>query len=738
MQITSSKTPHRDGSSPSVEEEANDGEAPQRPAYVKAIFVSAGALAGILIACLVLPPAILTAVTAGLLGPQVERFSLTLASVPLPTRSQVVTSDGKLVATFFTENRVPVPITKIAPVMRQAIIAVEDRRFYHHGALDVRGTLRALVHNVRGRPGVQGGSSITQQYVKMALVEQCGADRRCIEDARAATLARKIRELRYGVAIEHQLSKDQILERYLNIAYFGDGAYGVEVAAEHYFSTTAGQLSLSQAAMLAGLARAPGVTEPVGHPDAALSRRNAVLAKMVEQHMVTAQQAARAAAVGFSRGGLTVSGSGCLDSPYPFICDYVRRTLLQQPSFGTTRADRAKMLDQGGLTIRTTIDSRSQQLVQARLADVVGPTDPLISTMDMIEPGTGRIVAMAQSRPVMGSDEALGQTYWNFGADPSLGGTQGYQAGSTFKAFTAAAALERGIPLTTQLNAPHTMNYRGRSFDTCSGREKIRQDWKVTNSTRADGLMDMYRAAAYSVNNYFVPLELETGMCAVTQLAQRLGVTAGNQGRSLAEEYQHVPAFTLGSVEISPLSRAEAYATFAARGIHCKPVIIDSISTSSGNRVTPPAAGCRRVMAPSVADGVNTLLAYVITEGTGHRAMISDRRPQAGKTGTISSNKAAWFAGYTPQVVGVAMISIDNQQAPFNQPGGGNRGSGSTGLKGYSVPSTRLRLTGTGSDVGQKLWKPIMESYLQGVPKTPFVDPPLDVIGGPPSNLLAR
>lgn len=664
----------------------------------------------------------------GPLGSDTTRFARSLADTAPPARSQVVMADGEVVANFFTENRVPVRLNQIAPVMRQAIVATEDRRFYEHGAMDLKGTLRALLNNARGN-AVQGGSTLTQQYVKMSLISACDGDTLCVEQAQGSNVGRKIRELRYAVAVESEHTKDEILEGYLNLAYFGDGAYGVEAAAEHYFSTSAAQLNLSQAAMLAGLVQAPTSTDPVAHPDAALARRDVVLATMSKQNVVTPQQAAKAAATDFSHNKVTAIRSGCLGTDYPNVCDYVRRTLIQDPALGPTEKDRARNLYGGGLTIRTTIDPSTQKQTQSRIADVVGASDPVISTMDMIEPGTGRILAMAQSRPVMGADQKAGQTYWNYSATPDLGGSTGFQAGSTFKAFTAAAALEQGVPLTDKRDSPRSTNYRGRSFDNCSGREQIRDDWTVKSTPRADGEIDMYEAAALSANNYFVPLELDLGLCRVTQLAQRLGITPADGG-DLVERYQHVPAFTLGAVEIAPLSLAEAYATFAARGIHCRPIIIDSISAADGTTIAPPDAQCQRVLKASVADSVNALLAYVMTDGTGAKATTGDERPQAGKTGTIENNRALWFAGYTPEVAGVAMISVDNQRVPFTPGEDGKLAP--RGLKGYRIPSSGVRLRGTGStDAGRRLWKPAMEDYLRNVPATSFVDPPQNLVGEP-------
>lgn len=697
-------------------------------AYSLVMFVVVSVLSGVLIAGLFVPLAGLAGVSSKAAAEELDNLPAELATPVPPTRSKVLMGNGKVLAYFYDENRIYVKLGKIAPVMRQAQLAIEDHRFYEHGALDLRGTLRALVRNSAGGE-TQGGSSISQQYVKMVQIEACQGDRDCVNKATRSTGAegyqRKIRELRYAIALEKRFSKDEILERYLNIAYYGEGAYGVEAAARHYFSTSASKLNLAQAAMLAGLVQNPDANNPVNNPGAATDRRDVVLNRMVELKIITAKQSAAAKKSKFSTKKVKPTRNGCVGTKYPFLCDYVYRTLLTMPSLGKTTQERENMVKRGGLTIQTAIDPKTQNTAQKAVSKVIGAKDPLISTMNMIQPGTGLILAMAQSRPEMGSKK--GQTYWNLAVDPSMGGIQGYQAGSTFKAFTAAAALEKGIPLTKKYNARPSMNFGGKSFESCDGREQVYGKWQVKNSTGANGNMDMYRGAQMSVNTYFVQLEMTTGMCRVTKMAKKLGVKLGTQDRDIVEFYQHTPSFTLGSVEVSPLSMAEAYATFAARGIHCDPIIIESVTTRTKKKLEVPDGNCKRVMSKDVADGMNKLLSSVMTKGTGTRARTSDGRPQAGKTGTIDSNEAVWFAGYTPDVAGVSMISIDNTKKPFIKTKKAKRAGEfrSRGVKGYKVPSTGYWLEGSGSgDAGMKIWKPTMEKYLDDIPKTSFKKPP--------------
>jgi len=698
-------------------------------AYSLVMFVVVSVLAGVLVAGLFIPFAGMAGVTSNAAATELESLPSELATPAPATRSKVLMGNGKTLAYFYDENRIPVKLKNIAPIMRTAQIAIEDHRYYEHGALDFKGTMRALVRNSAAGGTTQGGSSITQQYVKMVQIEACQAkgDTQCVRDAQAPTMQRKIRELRYAIAMEKKFSKDEILERYLNIAYYGQGAYGVEAAARHYYSTKASKLTLPQAAMLAGLVQNPDSNNPVRNPSAALDRRDVVINRMVELKLISLDQAKKAKQAGFDESRVKKTRNGCVGTRYPFLCDYVRRTLLNTPSLGKTEDDRENMINRGGLIIQTAIDPKTQDLAQQKVSSVVGPRDPIISTMNMIQPGTGLIIAMAQSRPVMGNKPKKGQTYWNLAVDPAMGGIQGYQAGSTFKLFTLAAALEKGIPISKRFKAKSPLNFTGRHYTSCRGRERIWERWVVRNAVGHSKTIGMMEAAQFSVNTYFIQLELAAGMCRVTKMAERTGVKVGARiGQppvDIVKEFQNKPSFTLGTVEVSPLSMAEAYATFAARGVHCNPIIVSQITTRSGKNLAVPDANCRRVVDKDVADGVNRILKSVVDKGTGKRAKIYDGRDIAGKTGTINSNEAVWFAGYTPEIAGVAMISVDNTKKPFIKRGAGYYRR--SGVKSFRVPSTGVFLEGSGSgDAGMKIWKPVMQKYFQQIPRTGFSQPP--------------
>ncbi|SDS16348.1 transglycosylase domain-containing protein [Microlunatus soli] len=699
-----------------------------------AMFLVVSVLCGLLVAALVIPFAAASGFGARAANSQLSRVPTNLTLPPQAQRSKVLDVHGDVLAYFYDENRIYVSLDKVAPVMRRALLSIEDHRFYEHGAFDLKGTLRAFVSNQAAGGTVQGGSSITQQYVKMVLVNEAtlAGDEQAVKDAQATTYDRKITELRYAIALEKKLSKDQILERYLNLAYFGDGAYGVEAAARHYFNTSAAKLTLPQAAMLAGLVQSPDAYNPVQHRQAGLDRRNEVLDRMAALKEVTRSAADAAIKTGFHPTKVTQVRTGCVDTDYPFLCDYVRRSLLATPSLGDTKEEREKVIDRGGLTVRTAIDPKTQDMAQRSVSKMIGPKDPLISTMDMIQPGTGLIVAMAQSRPVMGDDAGKGETYFNYSVPQSMGGGQGFQAGSTFKAFTAAAALQDGIPIAKTYNAKKTMNFSGRHFDSCQRRTSVNGDWKVTNSTGVNGKMNLAKAAAWSVNTYFVQLELATGMCDVTRMASRLGAQSSVESAPI-NSYDDKPSFTLGTVEVSPMSMSEAYATLASGGIHCNPIIISKITTPAGKELAAPSADCKRVISPDVARGVSKVLSGVVSTGSATKARLADHRPQAGKTGTIDSNAAVWFAGYTPEVSGAAMIAVDNTRAPFNKTKPGYR---SKGLKGYTVPSTGVYLSGSGGgDAGPGIWKPAVTEYLADKPKTSFGEPSDAIVHGKPVEM---
>lgn len=661
-----------------------------------------GGLAGVIVALMLLP----TACTAGVGARDTARWfdsdPVNLTTSGVPQRSTILAADGSKIATFFYQNRVDVPLNKIAPVARTAVLAIEDSRFYEHGAIDLQGTLRALASNLSSGQVTQGGSGITQQYVKNLLLTQADNDEER-EAAKEVTTARKVRELRYAVAVEEKYSKDEILRRYLNIAYYGDGAYGIEAASRHYFSKHASQLDLPEAALLAGIIRYPYAYDPTRHPGEARKRRDTVLDRMAALGWIDAAKAAEAKRRPI---GLKIDNirSGCVSSKAPFFCDYVQREILTNPVFGKTAKDREKLLKRGGLTIRTTMDPRAQKAAQRAVDRHVPPKNSAhkAAAEAMVEPGTGEIKAMVVDR-ALGPDKERGKTWINFAADASHGSSIGMQAGSTFKAFTLAAALDEGMPFGTRLMAPRA--YTPVGFRNCDGDRVGDPNASLRNAADGEGgrQFSLVTGTHHSVNTFFLALEKEVGLCDTVRMAERLGMKQAN-GKPL-EQY---PAFTLGFNPVSPLRLAAAYAAFGARGEYCKPIAIKSVKDAAGHRLKVPPRDCEQVLDEDVADAVNYVLQGVLTKGTARGMGLG--RPAAGKTGTVDDFSAAWFAGYTPDLASAVWV-------------GDPRG-------GYRHPMGNLCMDGRcygavfGATIPAPIWQQSMSGALRDTAPSSFHRPP--------------
>jgi len=675
------------------------------------LFVVVSVLSGVLVAGLALPVLGSAGIVARKSADGFEDLPAELEIPPLAERSRILASDGSLIANFYNENRVSVPLTHVSPLMRQAVVAIEDSRFYKHGGIDLRGTVRAFVNNQSGED-TQGGSTLTQQYVKQVLLEraqnlQDKTERAAaIKAATEQSYSRKLRELRYAVALEEKYSKEQILERYLNIAYFGSGAYGVEAASKLYFSKSASALTLPEAALLAGIVQQPSAYDPIRNPDAALTRRNIVLARMAEVGLASSADVAAATA---TKIGLKVQknrSNGCNESKVPFFCDFVLKTILNDPTFGATRADRTRLLLRGGLTITTTIDRKVQSAAQGALKNYVHPRDKVASAVVSVEPHTGFIKAMAVSR---GYGDGKGEIKFNPATDRAYGGSAGFQAGSTFKVFVAAAALEKGFPFNYPIQSPYRKDIG--PVETCAGLDYAK--WDPTNeSSSENGTYTLQTGIADSVNTYFAQLEEKVGVCRPAQIARALGVR-----RADGKVLQQVKSFTLGVNEVSPLSMAEAYATFAARGEHCNAVAISGVVDSAGKNLPVPKAKCSQVLEQKVADGMNQLLQGVMHFGTGARVALS--RPSAGKTGTTDSRISVWFIGYTPELA--TAVWAGNPSPPAG---------------GYPLVNRQIggRFYGNicGGCLPGPIWRQTMTDALEGTPPSTFTSAPSDVVNGAP------
>lgn len=574
-----------------------------------------------------------------------------LETPPPPQRSTIYDSEGGVIAEIFDQNRELVELEDVSPVMIDAILAIEDAHFYEHGGLDVAGTLRAAVRTVGGN--TQGASSITQQYVKNVQIEAATSQAE-LDEATETSISRKIRELRYAVALEQRMSKDDILEGYLNIAYFSDGAYGVESAAQHFFQVPASELELHQAATIAGLVRYPYLYNPRFFPEQATDRRNVVLDRMVATGAITEEEAAEAKETPVEVE-VSTPPNGCVPSDQPFFCDYVVQEIEKDERFGPDETERARWLRTAGLDIHTTLDPQTQQAAQDAVDKWVPRENESrkVAAEVIIEPGTGQLLGMAQSRNYGPDESNLGETSINFTTDADRGGSTGFQAGSTFKAITLAAALDEGLPFGTSFNSPSTVTITGQR--SCNG--GTLSPWSPSNAGDTDSgtSHNMISGTRESSNTYFAQLQKRVGICDVMEMAERLGLQRADG--TLFTESENALAnssFTLGSEEVSPLRVANAYATFASGGMLCEPQAITRIEDRQAGNTIEIEPECSRALDEEVADGVSYLLRQPFNGGTA--ASLDIGRPAGGKTGTTDGSAAAWFAGFTPQMSGAVFV----------------------------------------------------------------------------------
>ena len=681
-------------------------------------FLLASGLIGLLVGALTMPLVAPAGLGAESASDAFQNVPSNFVDPDLPQRNLIEADDGSVIAQLWDTdnqgNRVVVPYDQINPVMSQALVAIEDQRFYQDSALDLRGTLRAMINDAQGGAQLQGGSTLAQQYVKNVLVLQAGSNPQLLAAATADTVSRKITELKDAIAVEQELSKPQILERYLNLVYFGAGAYGVQVAAATYFSTSAANLTVPQAALLAAIVNSPTIYDPLDNPKAALARRNIVLKDMAlpSLHYLTPQQAAADEKLPL---GLNPSPpqNGCITAGADaFYCQYVYETFINDPAYGATSAERIALWDQGGLVVKTTLNPQDENSGQTAVAQHTYPTDRVSSALAMVQPGTGALLGIAQSNP-MGS--GAGDTYLDLAGDPEHDGSQGYQAGSSFKIFVGLAALEDGWDPNSTLSVPSPMDDAGLPIAACPGNGQHVVIWPASYDPGNDsgtGFTGKLDAAFWdSVNTYFLTLETKVGLCKPAQIAQSMGVTLDNdtgQGAPL----QQIASFTLGTNLITPIEMAAAYATIAAHGTYCVPYVIAAVTTTDGRGYPAQSPDCRQVLDPNIADELTALLQGVLTEPGATAAGLGIDRPAAGKTGTTTSSVATWFDGFTPQLataVWTGFVVPNTLQGDYM----GNMSVGGQYYYGQIF----------GATISAPIWQQAMEGALAGQPVEQFNAP---------------
>ncbi|WP_045745178.1 transglycosylase domain-containing protein [Actinoplanes rectilineatus] len=681
-----------------------------------ALLIRAGLISGLVISGIAYPLAALAGMGVKAGTEALESLPEELTEVPAAQTTYVYANDGRTLLTmFYEEHRKQTKLKEMSPYLTKAIVASEDTRFYEHNGVDAKGVARAFIANQKAGGVSQGASTLTMQYVRMALRDGARTPKEALE-ATEQTATRKLREMRLAIEVEQRLSKEQILERYLNTAYYGHRAYGIYAASQVFFSKSPKNLNLTEAALLAGLVKAPSAYDPATKDRrAATQRRNYVIDQMLKIGTITGEQAymAKKAKIKLK---LTTPPNDCISvsrrhNDWGYFCDYLKSWWREQPQFGTNPLEREERLRRGGYRIVTSIDPRIQKIALAHVLDKESRNSPFAHGQVVVEPHSGRVLSMAVNRRYSLDQKDNGRhTDWRVGkgvkgnypntVNPLLGGGDmaGYQAGSTFKVFTMLAALESGLPLSTTFYSPERYVSR---YVTSRGRATCGSYWCPKNSSKSmTGNQTMWSGFGKSVNTYFVQLEQRVGAEKAVRMAERLGLRWRTEvDRKLATP-AHASgwgAFTLGVSDATPVEMANVFATLAAEGQYCEPLPVLSIRNPDGtnardDRGTVIAAPrCHQAVRVNVAraatDAARCVTGYGSARGgcggweTSPMVYATAGRPVAGKSGTTDDNRTAWFSGYTPQLAASAFVADpDNPEHLV--------GSGRSTMSKYTVAQT--------------------------------------------------
>nr|WP_223881372.1 transglycosylase domain-containing protein [Nesterenkonia ebinurensis] len=591
-----------------------------------------------------------------------------LRSAPLSQPSVVYAADGSELTRFYSENRTPVDIDEISQPMQNAIVAIEDERFYEHNGTDPQAIIRAAVNNLTSDT-TQGGSTITHQYVSLILLNADYLEGR--EDlvmGGTTTLGDRLNEARLAVQLEQEMTKEEILAGYLNIVLLGRQNYGVEAAAQYYWGIPAAELNIQQSALLAGMVQSPNFYDPLTNPDAATDRRNVVLGTMLRNEYITQDEYEQAVASDLGLENVNPPASGCIAAQTaPYFCDYIERLILADDTFGDTEEERRALLERGGLRIHTTLEPDIQEEAERTLRTnvPVGDDSGAVGTIVTLENGTGNVLAMAQSTNYNpdGEDLSTGNTTVNYNMEQAWGESSGFPVGSTLKPFVAAAWVEGGGSMDDVVTSSENEYPYGEEWEAgCMPGGSVQllgeedEAWEVSNVIEAldgqDTTVDF--GLYYSLNTATVATAYGMDLCRINEVTERMGIqraTSTSQGGRTVD-FVETPSAVIGGTELSPMTLTEAYTAFTSDGQRCQHRVIEEITDVHGNEYSGQDIACEQVLDPDIAAQVNDTLINIAED-------IPDTAPafpMLGKTGTSHNGTNTWFAGGTEGITSTVHV----------------------------------------------------------------------------------
>ncbi len=665
---------------------------------------------GVVVSLMAMPAVFGTNNAAKALAPSLTVEGIDFDVTSLPQKSTLYASDGKtVIASFYAQNREVVPIKNISVYMQRAVVAREDRRFFEHAGVDVQGVLRAFVQTYVAKGDTQGGSSLTQQYVKNVLMVKAREDDDPIAEYHASedTVARKLREMLIAVQMEKKYSKYEILQGYLNIAQFGSGSlYGVEAAAKRYFNTTAAKLTVVQAATIAAITKNPEKYDPSieSNQKTAEEQRNIVLDLMLQEKFITKTQHDKAKATPL-KDTLNIQSvqQGCqVAGDAAFFCSYVTNQILNSKEFGKTAQARQKLLNEGGLEIYTTMDVNANNAAMKAARDTIPVDDPtgFEVTIAAIKPGTGEVLGFGINRTYDATDAAKTdptRTSINYAVDQKDGGGIGFNVGSTWKPINMIAWMLQGHSINESLRT--YTSYANSSFN-CS-KFSGHGTWSLHNSeggtvsqeTPLQGLIKSHNTTQASMTQ-------QIGLCAIADAAKTVGyhnAILGQEDVYSANSFN--PPMIIGSVQASPLTMANVYATIAANGVECTPIAIKKVIKQNGKSIKVPSANCHQAISPEIAQTTAYALNQGVLKGEAKAAQLDNNRKTFAKTGT---NEQTYMltAGFVPNQV-AAFVAVGNAEVQESF-------SGKT-INGVSHG------TWYGMYIASPAWKEFVDTYLAAI-----------------------